>query len=105
MVAAAVGGDPGPEPGVLRTGDGNRHGVKGDAPGRRGALVQFAAGRGIVAYVLLAVAYAWRFAGYRQEFLADARDPSRAFAFFTFTAASDMLAARLATTTPWQRPS
>jgi hypothetical protein len=58
-----------------------------------------------VAYVLLAVAYAWRLAGYRQEFLADARDNSRAFAFFTFTAASDMLAARLATTTPWQRPS
>ena len=53
-------------------------------------------GAGIVAYVLLAVAYAWRLAGYRQEFLADARDPSRAFAFFTFTAASDVLAARLA---------
>lgn len=29
-------------------------------------------GAGIVAYVLLAVAYAWRLAGYRQEFLADA---------------------------------
>lgn len=53
-------------------------------------------GAGIVAYVLLAVAYAWRLAGYRQEFLADARDPSRALAFFTFTAASDVLAARLA---------
>ncbi|MGH3069339.1 MAG: tellurite resistance/C4-dicarboxylate transporter family protein [Streptosporangiaceae bacterium] len=53
-------------------------------------------GAGIVAYVLLAVAYAWRLAGYRREFLADARDPGRAFAFFTFTAASDVLAARLA---------
>jgi len=45
-----------------------------------------------VAYALLAVAYAWRLAGYRREFLAAARDPGRAFAFFTFTAASDVLA-------------
>ena len=32
----------------------------------------------------------------RREFLADAADPRRAFAFFTFTGASDVLAARLA---------
>jgi tellurite resistance protein TehA-like permease len=50
---------------------------------------------GIVAYVLLAAGYGWRLAGYRREFLADAADPRRAFAFFTFVAASDVLAARL----------
>ena len=53
-------------------------------------------GIGIVAYVLLAVLYGWRLARYRPQFLADLRDPRRAFAFFTFTAASDVLAARLA---------
>ena len=51
---------------------------------------------GIVAYVLLAAAYLWRLVRYRPEFLADMRDPHRAFAFFTVTAASDVLAARLA---------
>jgi tellurite resistance protein TehA-like permease len=53
-------------------------------------------GAGIVAYVLLVIAYGWRLACYRREFLADVADPRRAFAFFTFTAASDVLAARLA---------
>jgi tellurite resistance protein TehA-like permease len=53
-------------------------------------------GVGMVAYVLLVAAYGWRLARYRREFLADLRDPRRAFAFFTFTAASDVLAARLA---------
>ena len=51
---------------------------------------------GIVAYVLLAAAYLWRLVRYRPEFLADMRDPHRAFAYFTVTAASDVLAARLA---------
>ena len=50
----------------------------------------------IVAYFLLAAAYAWRLVRYRREFLADARAPGRAFAFFTFVAASDVLGARLA---------
>ena len=53
-------------------------------------------GAGIAAYVLLAVAYAWRLAAYRREFVADARDPRRAFAFMTLAAGSDVLAARLA---------
>ena len=53
-------------------------------------------GIGIVAYVVLAVLYSWRLASYRPQFLADLQDPRRAFAFFTFTAASDVLAARLA---------
>ncbi len=51
---------------------------------------------GIAAYVLLAGAYAWRLAAYRKEFLADTRDPRRAFGYFTFAAASGVLAAALA---------
>jgi tellurite resistance protein TehA-like permease len=53
-------------------------------------------GVGIIAYVILAVAYAARFVRYRKEFLADTVNPRRAFGFFTFTAASDVLGARLA---------
>lgn len=53
-------------------------------------------GIGIVAYVLLVVAYGWRLTGFTQAFLADAGDPRRAFAFFTFVAGSNVLAARLA---------
>jgi hypothetical protein len=60
------------------------------------SLSGFLLGAGIVAHVLLVVAYGWRLAGYRREFLADAADPRRAFAFFTFAATSDVLAARLA---------
>lgn len=53
-------------------------------------------GAGICAYLLLAAAYAGRLAGYRSGFLADARDPRRAFGYLTLPAASDVLAARLA---------
>jgi tellurite resistance protein TehA-like permease len=53
-------------------------------------------GVGIAAYVLLAVAFGWRLASYRREVIADLRDPRRAFGFFTITAGSDVLAARLA---------
>ena len=59
-------------------------------------LSGFLLGAGIVAYVLLVAAYAWRLAGYRREFIADVGDPRRAFAFFTFVAGSNVLAARLA---------
>jgi tellurite resistance protein TehA-like permease len=45
---------------------------------------------------VLAVAYTWRLAAYRKEFLADAGDPREAFGFFTFVAASNVLGARLA---------
>ena len=55
------------------------------------SLPGFLLSAGIVAYLLLVIAYGWRLAGYRREFLADAADPRRAFAFFTFTAASDVL--------------
>jgi tellurite resistance protein TehA-like permease len=51
---------------------------------------------GIVAYALLVAGYGWRLAVYRREFLADVADPRRSFAFFTFVAASDVLASRLA---------
>ena len=50
----------------------------------------------IVFYAILVVAYGWRLAGYRREFLADAANPRKAFAFFTFVAASDVLGSRLA---------
>ena len=50
----------------------------------------------IVCYVVLVVAYGWRLAGYRREFLADLADPRKTFAFFTFVAASDVLGSRLA---------
>ena len=43
-------------------------------------------GAAIVAYVVLVVAYTWRLARYRKDFLADTRDLRRAFAFFTFVA-------------------
>lgn len=50
----------------------------------------------IACYAVLVVAYGWRLAGYRREFLADLADPRKAFAFFTFVAASDVLGSRLA---------
>lgn len=50
----------------------------------------------IVAYVVLAVAYAWRLAAFRHQVHADAADPRRAFGFFTLAAGSNVLAARLA---------
>jgi tellurite resistance protein TehA-like permease len=53
-------------------------------------------GIAVVAYVALAVIYAWRLAEYPREVRGDAREPRRAFGFFTLAAASDVLAARLA---------
>ena len=53
-------------------------------------------GAAIAAYLLLIAAYAGRLACYRREVRADAHDPRRAFGFFTVTAGSDVLAARLA---------
>jgi len=50
----------------------------------------------IVCYLVLVVLYCWRFARYRQQFLAGATAPATAFSLFTFTAASDVLGARLA---------
>jgi tellurite resistance protein TehA-like permease len=50
----------------------------------------------IVCYVALVVAYGWRLGRYRPQFLADAANPAKAFAFFTFVAGSDVLGTRLA---------
>ncbi|HYB88787.1 MAG TPA: tellurite resistance/C4-dicarboxylate transporter family protein [Streptosporangiaceae bacterium] len=50
----------------------------------------------IACYAVLVVAYGWRLAGYRREFLADLANPRKTFAFFTFVAASDVLGSRLA---------
>jgi tellurite resistance protein TehA-like permease len=50
----------------------------------------------IACYAILVVAYGWRLAGYRREFLADLANPRKTFAFFTFVAASDVLGSRLA---------
>jgi tellurite resistance protein TehA-like permease len=50
----------------------------------------------IACYAVLVVAYGWRLARYRREFVADLEDPRKTFAFFTFVAASDVLGSRLA---------
>lgn len=57
-----------------------------------GALSGALLAAGIAAYLILAAASAWRFAAHRKGFLADAADPGRSFAFYTFVAASDVLA-------------
>jgi tellurite resistance protein TehA-like permease len=49
-----------------------------------------------LAFALLLVGYAWRAVGYRQRALADARDPSRAFGYFSMVAAANVIAVRLA---------
>ncbi|HLI58523.1 MAG TPA: tellurite resistance/C4-dicarboxylate transporter family protein [Solirubrobacteraceae bacterium] len=49
-----------------------------------------------LAFALLLVAYVWRAVGYRQRALADARDPSRAFGYFSMVAAANVIAVRLA---------
>jgi tellurite resistance protein TehA-like permease len=53
-------------------------------------------GIAILAYLTLAVMYLWRLARHHDAVSADARDPRRAFGFFTLAAGSDVLAVRLA---------
>jgi tellurite resistance protein TehA-like permease len=48
-----------------------------------------------VCWLVLAAAYCWRAVAFPRDFLADARSPAKAFAFFTVVAGSDVLAARL----------
>lgn len=50
----------------------------------------------LLAFLVMSGAYALRLAWYHREFAADARDPRRAFGFFTFGAAAGVLAAPLA---------
>ncbi len=59
-------------------------------------LSGFLLGAAIVIYVLLVAGNAWRLARYRRDLLADVASPRSTFAFFTFPAASDVLATRLA---------
>lgn len=59
-----------------------------DGAGRLSAILL---GVGMAAYLLLA-AYGWRLISFRREFLANAADPRQAFGFFTFAAASSVLA-------------
>ncbi|HEX5996230.1 MAG TPA: tellurite resistance/C4-dicarboxylate transporter family protein [Jiangellales bacterium] len=49
----------------------------------------------VVAFVLLFAALTWRAIRYRQQLLADLGAPEKAYAFFTFTAACNVLAARI----------
>lgn len=49
----------------------------------------------IVFYAVLVVLNVWRFVAYRSRMASDFRDPSRAFGFFTFIAATDVVAATL----------
>ena len=48
------------------------------------------------AFALLLVAYTWRIVGYWPRALADARNPSEGFGYFSMVAATDVLAVRLA---------
>jgi len=50
----------------------------------------------LAVFVVMSGVYALRLVRYRREFAADARDPRRAFGFFTFGAAAGVLAAPLA---------
>ena len=47
-------------------------------------------------YAVLVVLYLWRLAAFRTAVLADLSDPARAFGYFTFVAATDVLGTRLA---------
>jgi tellurite resistance protein TehA-like permease len=47
------------------------------------------------AFALLLVAYTWRLLAHRRRMLADARDPSRAFGYFSLVAATNVLGVRL----------
>jgi tellurite resistance protein TehA-like permease len=49
-----------------------------------------------VAFVLLLVAYVWRAVVYPRRVLSDARDPAKAFGYFTLVAAPNVLGMRLA---------
>ena len=49
----------------------------------------------IAFYVVLVALNLWRFLGYRREMAEDLRDPARAFGFFTFIAATNVVAAML----------
>src|SRR5690606_1397038 len=49
----------------------------------------------VVFYVVLVVLNVWRFAAYRRQMSDDFHDPARAFGFFTFIAATNVIGAML----------
>jgi tellurite resistance protein TehA-like permease len=49
-----------------------------------------------IEYLVLLCAYGWRLAAFRAAVAADLADPARAFGYFTFVAATDVLGTRLA---------
>lgn len=51
---------------------------------------------GCGAFALLLVGYTWRLLSFRSNTLADARDPTRAFGYFSLVAAADVVAVRFA---------
>ncbi|MFH8746901.1 tellurite resistance/C4-dicarboxylate transporter family protein [Streptomyces rimosus] len=73
-------------------------GIVSRAAGTVGAhgVARVLLGVGVILYAGLVVATGWRIAAYRGRVARDAADPARAFGFFTFVAASDVLAADLA---------
>ncbi len=73
-------------------------GIVSTAVGLVGApsLSGFMLGVAVVCYLVLVAAYGWRMVRYPGDLLADAADPRKAFAFFTFVAGSDVLGTRLA---------
>ncbi len=54
----------------------------------------------VAAFVGLVLLNAWRLVSFRDELVADLVDPGRGVGFFTFVAAADVLAARVATSAP-----
>ena len=50
----------------------------------------------VLEYTVLIAMYLWRLAAFRTAVLADLSDPARAFGYFTFVAATDVLGTRLA---------
>lgn len=55
----------------------------------------------VAALAVLLVAYAWRVFGFPREVVADARDPGRAFGYFTLVAAFNVVGMRLALDHHW----
>ncbi|MDQ6785010.1 MAG: tellurite resistance/C4-dicarboxylate transporter family protein [Actinomycetota bacterium] len=63
--------------------------------GRR-LLATIVLGVALGAFAVLLVAYTWRLVSYRRELVDDARDPSKAFGYFTLVAAANVVGVRFA---------
>lgn len=67
-------------------------GLRDRVPALSAALMWLTA----AAYLVLVILYLWRVAAFGKEMRRDLVDPARGFAFFTFTAGTDVLGTRLA---------